>query len=274
MYNDDSRDALLESLATNDWFRSALEEYSLRDLIDAGLQPPLPRDIEASREEPITSGHAYVNFTAHERFAEVQAAARARNAAVLVAMGSYAPMHRGHVDLMEAADKAVRDNGHVPIGAVFCLHSESRVRAKIHPVHPHAPVHTDTRVMQANLVLPKYLNSGTPTFLDTWDATMPGGPRSFTDNMIRIVRTLEQLEVRWVTPIAVFGSDNAVSMRAFARHGYAVCVNRPGHEDPVKRIAAEPPMTQALRSRRVLIADRDPEAPDISSTDIRKLNAR
>lgn len=269
MYNDYSRDALLASLATNDWFRSALEDYPLRDLVDAGLQPPLPLDIEKSREEPITSGHAYVNFAAHERFGEIRAAARGRNAAVLVAMGSYAPMHQGHVDLMDAADKAVRDNGHVPIGAVFCLHSEARVRAKIHPLHPEAPVHTDTRVMQARHVLPKYLKSGTPTFLDTWDATMPGGPRSFTDNMIRIVRTLEQLEVRWVTPIAVFGSDNAVSMRAFARHGYAVCVNRPGHEDPVKRIAAELQMAQALRTGRVVIADRAPDAADISSTDIR-----
>lgn len=273
MYNDYSRDALLASLVTNDWFRSALEVYSLRDLIDAGLQPPLPPEIEKSREEPVTSGHAYVNFAVHERFSDIQATARGRNAAVLVAMGSYAPMHRGHIDLMEAADKAARDSGHVPIGAVFCLHSEARVRAKIHPVHPAAPVHTDTRVMQAGPVLPRYLDSGTPTFLDTWDATMPGGPRSFTDNMIRIVRTLEQLEVRWVTPIAVFGSDNAVSMRAFAQYGHAVCINRPGHEDPIKRIAAEPQMAHALRARRVVIADRAPEAPAISSTDIRNAAA-
>jgi nicotinic acid mononucleotide adenylyltransferase len=273
LYNDDSRDTLLKSLITNEWFRSALEDYSLRDLIDAGLQPPLPPAIEESREEPITSGHPYVNFAAHERFAEIQAAARGRNAAILVAMGSYAPMHRGHIDLVEAADKAARDYGHVPVAAVFCLHSEARVRAKIHPIHPQAPILTDTRVVQAKQILPKYLSSGTPTFIDTWDATMPGGPRSFTDNMIRIVRTLEQLEVRWVTPIAIFGSDNAVSMRAFARYGHAICINRPRHEDPVKRIAAEPQMAPALRSGRVVIANRDPDAPDISSTDIRNSGA-
>jgi nicotinic acid mononucleotide adenylyltransferase len=273
VYNDDSRDELLKSLVNNEWFRSALEDYSLRDLIDAGLQPPLPPAIEASREEPITSGHTYVNFAAHPGFSEIKATAQGRNAVVLVAMGSYAPMHHGHVDLMEAADQAARDNGHVPVAAVFCLHSEARVRAKIHPLHPQAPILTDTRVVQARQVLPHHLISGTPTFLDTWDATMPGGPRSFTDNMIRIVRTLEQLEVRWVTPIAVFGSDNAVSMRAFARYGYAICINRPRHEDPVKRIAAEPQMASALRSSRVVIADRDPDALDISSTDIRNSGA-
>lgn len=270
MYNDYSRDALLASLVSNDWFRSALEVYSLRDLIDAGLQPPLPPEIETSREFPVTSGHTYVNFAAHENFPQIKASAHSQNAGVMVVMGSYAPMHRGHIDLMEAADKAARASGYTPIGAVFCLHSEARVRAKIHPVHPNAPVQTETRVMEAFKVLPKYLESGTPTFLDTWDATMPGGPRSFTDNMIRIVRTLEQLEVRWVTPIAVFGSDNAVSMRAFAQYGHAICVNRPGHEDPGKRIAAEPQMVQAIRSGRVIITDRAPDAPNISSTDIRK----
>ena len=98
---------------------------------------------------------------------------------------------------------------------------------------------------------------------------MPGGPRSFTDIMTRIVRTLEQFEIRWVTPVAVFGSDNAVSMRAFTRQGLAVCVNRPNHEGMAKIIGAEPQMSVACRSQRVIMTDRDPGAPDISSTDIR-----
>jgi hypothetical protein len=112
------------------------------------------------------------------------------------------------------------------------------------------------------------LTSGTPTFIDKWDAVMPGGPRCFTDIMIRTSNILNAAGLRGVTPVAVFGSDNGVSMRAFSQYGRAVCVIRPGHANEADRYIAEPQMKVALREGRVLIAQRTDDRV-ISSSEIR-----
>lgn len=267
----DSRSAALEDLKSNRWFGSAIWAYSYNDLIDAGLQRPLTGVVKDSRDHPVRfyddDNHPYVRFTRCPHVAELCEQA-GQNAVVLIAMGSYAPMHPGHIAMMEGADQAVREEGDVPVAAVFSLHSEDHVRAKIWPTRPDAPISTDTRLAHIEAVLPDRLRGGTPTFVDTWDARMPGGPRSFTDIMTRILNTLGASQIRNVTAVAVFGSDNGVSMRAFARWGQAVCVIRPGHEDEAAPYILEPQMKTALRQRRVLIAQRE-DRTVISSSDIR-----
>lgn len=264
---------ILEDLKRNPWFGAAFEVYSYNQLREAGLRHPLTGEVKDSRDHPVRfyehDNHPYVRFAASPNIAQMRQAAAEGSAVVLVAMGSYAPMHTGHIAMMEAADQAVRREGDVPIAAVFSMHCEHHVRAKILPTRPDAPLSTDTRMMQANAVRPEVLRTGTPTFLDTWDARMPDGPRSFTDIMIRIINTLEATEIRNVTPVAVFGSDNGVSMRAFSRWGRAVCVIRPGHDQEAERYIAEPQMKMALRERRVLITERD-DRTVISSSDIRE----
>lgn len=266
------RNAVFDDFRHNHWFASALEVYCLNDLVEAGLQKPVTGEVKDSRDFPVrfydNDKHPYVRFTACPDVAQLRDKA-GDNAVVLIAMGSYAPMHKGHIAMMEAADQAVRREGDTPIAAVFSLHSAEHVRAKIWPTRPDAPISTDIRIAQAEAVLPDRLRSGTPTFIDSWDARMPGGPRSFTDIMIRIVNILEVSQIRNVTAVAVFGSDNGVSMRAFARFGQAVCVIRPGHEQEAERFILEPQMKTALRQRRVLVAHRE-DKTEISSSEIRQ----
>lgn len=265
-----TRQSILRDLMTNRWFGSALEVYSLEQLQHAGLRAPLKGRARSSREHPVTSGDPYINFLKSPKIDEIRKHARGGRAVVLIAMGSYAPMHVGHIEMMEAADRAVRAEGDIPAAAVFSLHCEDHVRAKILPLHPNAPVNTTSRIEAAEAILPDELSSGTPIFLDRWDASIAGGPRSFTDIMWRVSRTLDSFEIRGVTPVAVFGSDNASSMRAFARWGRGVCVMRPRHEEPAREFAAESQMTEAIRSRRVLLAQRPDGSTALSSTDIRK----
>ncbi|MEV6415683.1 hypothetical protein [Kribbella sp. NPDC051718] len=268
-----TRRELLASLADDDWFGTAIDDYSRSDLIEAGLRDPLRGAVQQSRDHPSKffgspNQHPFVRFTAATDADLMKLNAHSGRAVVLIAMGSYAPMHSGHVSLMEAADLAIRKGGDLPIAAVFSLHSEDRVKSKILPLRPDAPVTTEARRAEALEVLPAHLASGTSTFLDLWDASMPGGPRSFTDVMRRIVNTLNSLEIRNVTPVAVFGSDNGVSMRAFCRYGRCVCVIRPKHEHEADAYLNEPQMRLALREGRVLIAQRH-AGGEISSTDIR-----
>ncbi|ACY24011.1 hypothetical protein Gbro_4898 (plasmid) [Gordonia bronchialis DSM 43247] len=264
----------LQELTENPWFGPAAIDYSLHQLEEAGLRPPVAGLVRDSRDNPAkfygTDGHPYVKFTAGPHATSIRsvAADTARDAVLLVAMGSYAPMHRGHIAMMEAAEKALLGEGYTPLAAVFSLHSEEHVEAKIRPLHPDAPIRTETRFATACEVCPPILQGGTPTFIDRWDASMPGGPRSFTDVMLRLSNTLEAAEIRNVTPVAVFGSDNAVSMRAFSRYGHAVCVIRPKHEMDVEPYVAETPMRGAIRGRRVLVVARA-DTTDISSTNIR-----
>jgi hypothetical protein len=270
--DDVTRNAVFDDLKQNKWFGTAIEEYSHNELVAAGLQPPLTGIVRASRDDPVEfygdHDHPYVRFGASTRFDWIRATAAEGAAVVLIAMGSYAPMHQGHIAMMEAADRAVRAEGDTPIGAVFSLHGARHVQAKILPTRPDAPIATDTRYAQACEVCPETLSSGTPTFIDKWDAMMPGGPRCFTDIMTRTSNILVAAGLRGVTPVAVFGSDNGVSMRAFAQYGQAVCVIRPNHEDEADRYIAEPQMKVALRQRRVLIAQREDKTV-ISSSDIR-----
>ncbi|BBY46633.1 hypothetical protein MARA_00630 (plasmid) [Mycolicibacterium arabiense] len=270
------RTEAFEDMKTNEWFGPAMEVYCLNDLRAAGYQRPLTGVVKASRDNPVTfferENHPYVRFASSHYFDEIQWAALQDDPVIISAMGSYAPMHAGHVEMAEAADTALRAEGFTPIAAVFSPHSEQYVRAKILPTRRDALIATDARIAQAEDVLPPRLRSGTPTFIDTWDARMPGGPRSFTDIMIRLVRTLEAAQIRNVTPVAVFGPDNGISMRAFARAGQAVCVIRPGHEDEAKPYEAEPQMKAALRQKRVIVATREHNTI-ISSSEIRQRRA-
>lgn len=270
----ESVQASLIDMAEDAWFGSAIDVYSRQELIQAGLRAPLTGAVRESRDHPARfygpeESHAYVRFTAHADVDRMRQMHSIGPCVALVAMGSYAPAHEGHVSMMEAADDAIRAEGDTPIAAVFSLHSAEHVRAKILPTRPDAPIATETRLMEARQVVGDRLASGTPAFIDTWDATMPGGPRSFTDVMRRLANTLASFEFRNVTPIAVFGSDNAVSMRAFARYGRCICVERPGHESISEEIFTEPQMRDAIRERRVLTTARKTGGGEISSTAIR-----
>lgn len=267
-----ARGEIFDDLKENPWFGSAFEVYSYNDLVAAGLRAPVKGEIKESRDSPArfygAKNHPYVKFAADGNLLELRRIAAQQSAVILVAVGSYAPMHLGHISMMEAADRAVRAEGDIPLGAVFSLHCEDHVRAKILPDRPDAPISTDSRYIQARAVCPKSLTSGTPTFIDLWDARMPGGPRSFTDIMMRLSNTLLASEIRHVTPVAVFGSDNGISMRAFAIWGRAVCVIRPKHEDEADEYFAEPQMKKAIRERRVLLVERE-DLSVISSSAIR-----
>jgi nicotinic acid mononucleotide adenylyltransferase len=269
--------AVIQALAADPYWGSAINAYPLDALRESGFCTPVEGIIKDSRDNPSkyyggVHSHPYIRFIASEHIDLIRKHAQTGDATILVATGSYAPMHQGHINFMEAADLAARAEGLIPVAAVFSLHSDEHVRSKIIPVRPDAPIAAETRYEMAADILPDTLPTGTPVFIDRWDSAMPQGPRAFTDVMIRLVNTLASFGIRNVEPTAVFGSDNASSMRAFCRYGRAICVLRPRYEHEADTYRNEPQMRRALREHRVLIATR-PNDEDISSTDIRNNRA-
>ena len=133
----------IEAARHDKWFGRALFDYSLRALIDAGLQPPLSSYERRSRDQPIIDDEPFVKFTASKHYNYIQRVSTSRRAVLLVLVGSFAPMHGSHIKVMEAADAAIREVGKQPIAGVFSLRAEDRVKAKIRPLHPDAPISTE-----------------------------------------------------------------------------------------------------------------------------------
>ncbi|OZF39601.1 hypothetical protein [Rhodococcus sp. 14-2483-1-2] len=269
---ENTQDTLL-AIADDPWFGTALEKYSLSQLRSAGLCATPSLEVVKSRDFPSEYPDTLIGFNRDDEiYRRMKMVSECGDAAILVGTGSYAPMHGQHVELMATADRAVKELGYTPVAAVFSLQSEAHVRSKVLPKNPKALVDTSVRRDSARKILPEMLNEDTPVFLDVWDASYSGGPRSFSQSLIRISRTLHDIAIRDYTLFYVFGADNAVSMRAFSVSGYAVCVLRPGVEESddsgASRYASEPQMREAIRQKRVLIVNRE-SSEDISSTMIR-----
>ena len=112
--------------------------------------------------------------------------------------------------------------------------------------------------------------------VDPWEARAVGVAINYTDVLRRLEAYLA-VHVPGAAPEVayVFGGDNAGFARAFLDHGTCVCVPRPGCEDQVRRVAAEPEIAGCDRihvAARPTSAGASPErsAPvSISSSAIR-----
>jgi nicotinic acid mononucleotide adenylyltransferase len=179
---------------------------------------------------------------------------------VLVTTGGFSPIHNGHIDMMELAKNEMVQRGHVVLGGYLSPSHDSYVSTK----HGGAASLMDEhriRLCHEAVAMNEWL------MVDPWEARYLPCAVNYTDVILRLenylnfhLRPLVRLRVGYV-----FGGDNAAFARAFLRTGYAVCVERPGHEAAVAKIKGE----IAGRASRVAIARPRLEYFDISSSGIR-----
>lgn len=263
-YND------LIAMANDPYFGTAILDFSLTELAEAGFKGALEPEILESRDHPqrFLGTHKYLNFPQHPDFGAMLTTARSGDAALLVFVGSFAPYHRGHLAAMAAADLAVRERGLVPIAGVFSPHSEEEVISKIVPRHPDALIATAAREAEFRERLDSHLPTGTPLMVDLWNAYLPGRTRAFTDILLRAERTMVAFNLLGVEVVYVLGGDNAASLRAFSRHGHVVCVRRPGYEDATTQFEQNRRLRSGFREGRIIVTSRKDQTI-ISSTDLR-----
>lgn len=268
--NDKARADIEAMNSDPNWF-TAGDYYSRNDLKRAGFKGALSPEIQDSRDNPqrYFGKHAFINFAKHPDYQAMLEASATGDAAILCFVGSFAPIHDGHLAAMAAADEAVRRRGLKVIGAAFAPHSEEEVTTKIVPHHADALIASAARHAEFNDRMPSHLDSGTPVLLDMWNAYLPG-TRSFTDVTTRLKRTLEVFGLFNVEVIYVLGGDNAASLMAFAAYGHVVCVRRPGYESATLPFEQDPRLRKGIREGRIIICDRDDQTV-ISSTQLREL---
>lgn len=148
-----------------------------------------------------------------------------RDGAVLVATGGFAPLHAGHITMVERAAEALQAAGIDVAGGFICCDHDDYVSTKAHTEHWGAT----TRTAAATRCL-----AGHPWIATHhWSALDAPCALNFTDICARIANELTAAAPQrrgelWY----VFGSDNAGFAEVFNHAGHAVCVPRPGHPAP------------------------------------------
>ena len=183
------------------------------------------------------------------------------NAVVMV--GTFAPVHEGHLDAIRAASSALTDRGLVVGSAVLTPNSSEYVQRKLPDDHQ-----TWTFERRVRAILDHEPHPSIPTYVDTIS-----GPAAGTEQINRFVpQTVQQYLGHAASEIyLVVGSDQLPSMEAHLEHGNrAVCVLRPGNMEEVERQRKLPWVEAAVEEGRFIITGRPNMENDISSTAIRR----
>ncbi len=187
-----------------------------------------------------------------------------RFGAAVVMVGSFAPIHEGHVDAITSAKRALTSKGVAVETLVIAPNSSEYVVDKLGSEQGGWPY--DRRIDRI-LSLPTI--DRTPTYVDDLSGL------AARENQINdyIPHTIEQF--LGITPCRLFfvvGSDQLPSMEDhLSNGGRAVCVVRPGREyisDPC--IESESWAMTALCDERLIVTTRENMRSDVSSTQIRE----
>lgn len=174
---------------------------------------------------------------------------------VLLATGCFAPVHLGHLAMMETARAALRDAGRWVVGGYLSAAHDEYALSK--------PGVTQDLIIENRLALLEEAVWPSPWLhVCPWEGRYTPGAVNFTDVLDRLTAYLRK-HVRADIEVAyVFGSDNAGFVRAFEHAGLAVCVQRTQQESfPTAR-------TATLQPSRVFFAGPAPR-PNASSTSVR-----
>lgn len=177
---------------------------------------------------------------------------------VLFSTGGFAPVHEGHLQMMEAARAKMIREGYDVIGGFLCPAHDSYVLNKGSGAE-RFPVHVRLENLEKALFASDWLE------IDPWMALYAPNDLNFTDVFRRLEGYLK-MHVASSRPIEVayvFGADNALFARAFLKKGNCVVVNRPGHQPNFAGVSDD----KALMSTgRIHLAESN---VDISSRQIR-----
>ncbi len=248
-------------------YRACLAMGASLELIDrAGYFDdggPLPRrSVRADPAWMVTPLHRVL-----ARLEQVEAAERAGQApralTVVLMTGALCPVHRGHIELMEAARQALEREGVAVLGGYVSPGHDGYIAQKCG---------SDWLPAAHRLALcEEAVHNSDWLMADPWEALHCAGPVNFTDVIVRLEAYLAKhvRSARKVEVVYAFGSDRAEFALTFARYGRGVCVRRPGHEAELAAIA-EHPFVRA--NRRVLLVDA-PVTSEVASREIRRNSA-
>lgn len=191
------------------------------------------------------------------RLSEAEPKMDDNDGSTLLMVGSFAPVHAGHIDAMASAERALLRNGEQVKSAVFTPNSDSYVLKKVDDDGSHWSF--DRRVAEFSRIA---YTLNTLAYVD--DITGVHSPeRSITKEAIDTI--IRNLGAKACKIAIVVGSDQIASMEPYIESNNVVCVKRPGSPMPVM----QPWLRRAIESGQCTITDRELRERDINSTSIR-----
>jgi len=143
---------------------------------------------------------------------------------ILITSGSYAPIHSGHIDLMEAAKVRLEKENYEVIGGYFSPSHDNYVLTKD---GVDIPATVRCNLIQAAIDDSNWL------MLDPWASILVKGDVNFSVIMDRIQKYVKYHRGIDVKICYVFGADRYYFANAFKNDGMAICVTRPGFNNRV-----------------------------------------
>ncbi|KAI1754531.1 hypothetical protein F4782DRAFT_34972 [Xylaria castorea] len=185
---------------------------------------------------------------------------------VLVTTGGFAPIHKGHIQMMETAKQELESHGIVVLGGYFCPDHDQYVSSKL---LLDSGVSILPSVQRVYLCEQAVVDSDW-LMVDRWAALYAPGSVNFT----RILDHVSQMLAhnirthRPVNVVYVFGGDNARFSLSFVCRGSSMCVLREGS----LRVFEEMSKYAMLRNSSQFMFSWN-QTPAISSTNIRRGDA-
>lgn len=140
---------------------------------------------------------------------------------VLLTTGSFSPIHKGHMQMMNLAKKTLEKKGYEVLGGYISLSHDDYVKQK-YEGKAYIPGGIRLNICE------KVVQSSSWLMVDPWELYYTPGPVNFTDVILRLKQYLLK-HLKLETEIAyVFGSDNTAFLRTFLKEGIGVCVQRDG----------------------------------------------
>jgi nicotinic acid mononucleotide adenylyltransferase len=215
-------------VANDPYYWAAFKRYqNLQTIVNAGF-------FDDGQEPGLVKKRADIQFLTtpleivRKRVVELEEQGKIHNKplAVLLTTGCFAPVHSGHIAMMEKAKTAIEAKGYEVLGGFMSPSHDDYVSTK-------GEVARRLTAAHRTLLLNKVLNDSDWLAVDPWESRYAPTDINFTDTIQRLEHYINA-HINTAAPIQVayvFGGDNVKFSRAFVDKGLGVCVPRPGHEE-------------------------------------------
>lgn len=187
---------------------------------------------------------------------------------IIVLIGSFAPIHLGHIELINNAANWVVSQGRTVRSAVLVPNSQTYVENKLRD-SPHRHIASlEERLAKMEDFTPCFLaETETPVFID--DVSCRYVPDGALLNVISISNITVLFNCEPEDIIVVLGSDQLKSMQPYWRRTESVVFARPGYNDEMYAMLRKRWVHKALRLFKLSIVERPEGCVSTSSTQIR-----
>ncbi len=214
-------------VANDPYYWAAFKRYNnLKTIVKAGF-------FDDGQEPGIVQERADIQFLTtpleivRQRVIELEEQGKIHDKPLVVALttGCFAPIHSGHVAMMEKAKTALEGKGYEVLGGYMSPSHDDYVSTK-------GKVARRLTAAHRTLLVNKVIDGSNWLSVDPWESRYAPTDINFTDTIQRLENYINA-HINTSVPIQiayVFGADNVQFARTFVDKGLGVCVPRPGND--------------------------------------------